>query len=412
MSATQHFIQPVDVLFLRGNKLFGDPGSFGESHVPPWPSVAAGALRSALLVHKGIDPVQFARGQQAVPELGTPQEPGPFTLTAFHLARLKGTPEGKSIDLNSIEPLFQVPADLFIRKSGNDNKPDGTLQAQTLRPCRLSAGIHCSNATPLLPVLPEQERGKPAPGFWLNTEGWKKHLAGETIDPDEHLVCRSHLWKMDMRVGVGLDGERRRALDGALFSTQGVVMRQNGHCGEKRCREPQGDTGFAVGFLAETVGAGFPEEFPLRLGGDGRAAIAHRVQFSFPQPDYEETCRNRRCRLILTSPGIFPQGWLPAGTTRLDTGLQFDLHGVRGKLVCAAVPRALVVSGFDIARWAPKPAQRAVPCGSVYWLQDLEATPEALSRLVRKGLWADQEEDSTRRAEGYNRLTLASYPTE
>ena len=38
-----HFIEPLDVLYLRGNKLFGDPGSYGESMIPPWPSVAAGA---------------------------------------------------------------------------------------------------------------------------------------------------------------------------------------------------------------------------------------------------------------------------------------------------------------------------------------------------------------------------------
>lgn len=38
------FLEPLDVLFLRGNKLFGDPGSYGASLVPPWPSVAAGAL--------------------------------------------------------------------------------------------------------------------------------------------------------------------------------------------------------------------------------------------------------------------------------------------------------------------------------------------------------------------------------
>ena len=31
MTTTVHhrFIEPLDVLFLRGNKLFGDPGSFG-----------------------------------------------------------------------------------------------------------------------------------------------------------------------------------------------------------------------------------------------------------------------------------------------------------------------------------------------------------------------------------------------
>ena len=49
------FLEPLDVLFLRGNKLFGAPGSHGESLVPPWPSVAAGALRSRMLADEGAD---------------------------------------------------------------------------------------------------------------------------------------------------------------------------------------------------------------------------------------------------------------------------------------------------------------------------------------------------------------------
>jgi hypothetical protein len=81
---TQHrFIEPLDVLFLRGNKLFGDPGSHGESLVPPWPSAAAGALRSQLLGHDGIDLTAFAQSRINHPSLGTPQVPGSFALTAF-----------------------------------------------------------------------------------------------------------------------------------------------------------------------------------------------------------------------------------------------------------------------------------------------------------------------------------------
>ena len=92
------FIEPLDVLVLRGNKLFGDPGSYGESLVPPWPSVAAGAIRSAILARDG-DPFAFAKEQWKHPTLGTPSEPGPFTITAFHLARRQG---------DRVEPLFQL----------------------------------------------------------------------------------------------------------------------------------------------------------------------------------------------------------------------------------------------------------------------------------------------------------------
>jgi CRISPR-associated protein Cmr3 len=88
MSAQEtRFIEPLNVLFLRGNKLFGDPGSYGEALIPPWPSAAAGALRSRLLADAGVDLAAFARGDIDHPELGTSRRPGPFTVTAFHLAR-------------------------------------------------------------------------------------------------------------------------------------------------------------------------------------------------------------------------------------------------------------------------------------------------------------------------------------
>ena len=104
-------------------------------------------------------------------------------------------------------------------------------------------------------------------------------------------------------------------------------------------------------------------------------------------------------------------GWLPTGVTRAgDGGYDFDLHGVHGRLVCAAVPRAEVASGWDLAQWQPKPAQRAAPAGSVYWLDELEATPDALCALVEQGLWPEGAE-AGRRAEGFNRVCLAAWPS-
>jgi CRISPR-associated protein Cmr3 len=46
----------------------------------------------------------------------------------------------------------------------------------------------------------------------------------------------------------------------------------------------------------------------------------------------------------------------------------------------------------------------------VYWLDELDATPEALRKLVESGLWCDPCEDALRRAEGFNRFSLAAWP--
>ena len=394
---TMHFIEPLDVLFLRGNKLFGDPGSFGESLIPPWPSVAAGALRSALLAHKGTDLARFARGEIDDPELGSPERPGSFRVTAFHLARRSQD------DPTETEPLFPLPADLGLARQDN-----GELEIRRLAPLPYRDGPHrdilCSTATPSLAVLPERRRGKPEAGFWLTGEGWGRHLRGEALDSHRHLLPNSALWRIDTRIGVGLDPAQRTAAEGKLFTMQAIALRKAEH----HRREPEDDR-FDVGFLAETTGAEMPETLTLRFGGDGRGALAQQVSAVLPEPDYAAIAEAGRCRMILTTPGLFTGGWRPTGIERSGSELRFRLHGVAARLTCAALPRAEIVSGFDLAQGRPKPAQRAAPAGSVYWLERLEATPEALRNLAGRGLWSEPAENTTRCAEGFNRVTLAVY---
>lgn len=383
------FIEPLDVLFLRGNKLFGDPGSYGESLVPPWPSVAAGAIRSALLAHKRVDIQAFAAGRVSDPELGTPADPGPFRITEFRLARRWAD--------GQVEPLYAPPADLVIRRHD-----DGTVECVPMQPQALLHGIQSSAATVRHAVLPERERTKPESGYWLTPAGWRAHLRGDPIDPNTMLVKTGDLWGLDTRVGVGLDRTKRSAAEGKLFTVQAVAMR-------KRHHDKAHD--YDIGFLAQIEGATLPQELMLRFGGDGRAARATVISANVGTPDVvNQILQSRRCRLILTSPGIFSGGWLPTGCVPHDDGsISFDLHGVRGRLVCAAVPRAEVVSGWDLAKWQPKPAKRAAPTGSVYWLDDLDATPEELQTLVERGLWSASCEDAARRAEGFNRITMATW---
>ena len=90
-----------------------------------------------------------------------------------------------------------------------------------------------------------------------------------------------------------------------------------------------------------------------------------------------------------------------------DNTLQ--LPGLRARVAAAAVSRADTVSGWDLATRQPKPAQKAAATGSVYWLDDLEATPEALGKLVAHGLWGQPCEDAQRRAEGFNRFSFATF---
>lgn len=381
MSTDARFIEPLDVLFLRGNKLFGDPGSYGESLVPPWPSVAAGALRSRLLADERVDLAAFARGEVDHPSLGTPAAPGSFAVTAFHLARRFAN--------GRVEPLIAPPADLVVSES------ESKVGVRCLQPTVLVTGLQASASLPMLPVLAEVQRGKPASGYWLTQSGWEKYLQGGTPAAGD-LIKANQLWAIDHRVGVGLDAQTRRAADGKLFSVQAVSMVQHQHAA----------AGFDVGFMAAVTGAALPKDGNVRLGGDGRGAALHVCDASLPLADYTAISAARRCRIVLTTPGIFANGWRLPGA---DAAGHFALGGVRGKLVCAAVPRSETISGWDLARHQPKPAQRVAPAGSVYWLEEIDATPEALGKLVAAGLWAEPCEDASRRAEGFNRFAFAAY---
>ena len=161
-----------------------------------------------------------------------------------------------------------------------------------------------------------------------------------------------------------------------------------------------------VGFLAAVAGAELPASGMLRFGGDGRAAAVEQVDYKSETVDLTALVQARRCRLVLATPGIFPDGWRLPG---MGADGRFAFHGVRGRVVCAAVPRAEVVSGFDLARWQPKPAERAVPSGSVYWIEDLEGDAATIGKLAEYGLWPESADNHSRRAEGFNRFTLASY---
>lgn len=400
MSAVEYrLLEPLDVLFLRGNKLFGDPGSYGESLVPPWPSVAAGALRSRMLADDGVDLAAFAAGRVVHPSLGTPEKPGAFRVASFQMARRLA--DGR------VEPLIAPPADLVI------GEQDGKVSSvRALNPAAPAAGVLSSSPLPNLPVLAEAERGKAASGYWLGEAGWRRYLAGETPLPGD-LIKSSELWRIDPRVGVGLDAASGRAADGRLFSVQAVAMIKRGHrIGTKNENGVEKSilADYEVGFLAGIAGAEPPASGMVRLGGDGRAAAIHAVASNMAEPDYAAIAHARRCRLVLATPGIFPEGWKLPG---LDAEGRFHLGEVSGRLVCAAVTRAEIVSGWDLAKWQPKSARRAAPAGSVYWLDELDATPEALRKLAAAGLWGEADDDAQRdvqrRAEGFNRFGLAAW---
>jgi len=407
------FIRPVDVLYLRGNKLFGAAGDHGEALMPPWPSMASGALRSHMLARANVSLEDYALGiggvmSQELAALGMPDKPGNFRVAWFSPAQLvDGIPR----------PVLPIPADQFAPDPGEkDKRPEGIT---ALRPAKLPEGISCSGHTSALPLLQTKEQSKPAGGWLLNADGIAAWVGGRKLNADEHLVHQREVWRTETRLGIARDPATGTAAEGQIYTSEVVAF---GHA--TNTIEPEG--GFLVLFagLDREAAAEFLQAALLRFGGDGRAAATALTDWQPPEPDWARIERARACRIMLTTPAIFPGGWRLPGVD--ENGAWHGPRGLKGRLRAAAVPRHQVVSGWDLAALNrpgrttpgtghPKPAQKAAPVGGVYWLDELEGNIRGgLSALLSEGLWACMSEtdlnawSAQRRAEGFNNCLIGA----
>lgn len=381
MNTQIRLIQPLDILLLRGNKSFGDAGEHGASSMPPSPSVLAGALRSFWLAERGCDFQQFKcakpddlNDQVIREQLGTPTEPRGFRLTHSGLVR-----QAK----DRVQRVFPIPTDLVIQKDTKDAK-EPTIYALT--PTRMPDGLMSQLADDQYVPMLKASAGKPETGYWMDEDGYHLYLQGKTKEISiKNLVKVSDLWKKDYRLGIALDGDKRTAAEGQLYTTEAIALCEG------------------VQLFAEIQGApDYPKEGNLRLGGDGRGAGFEAGTLK-PLPSIQ--AKNGKVKLVLTSPAIFANGWkLPSQ----DEQGRIQFVGGSARVVTASVPRHQVISGWNLAKWEPKPAERVVPIGSVYWLDDVQCdTGTSLQDALQQLLLSDI--DPQRRAEGYNACVLATW---
>jgi CRISPR-associated protein Cmr3 len=405
------FIRPTDTLFVRGNLAFGEAGEHGAGLMPPPPSLFAGALRSALLGQDAQVLSEFmAIGTRAGPLrladerlhrcLGTPTAPGAFRLSWLGLAgrRRAAGP--------AVEALLPLPADLLWlgHESGFGR----------LLPRPLPAGLRSGGDLPLRATLQTPRQAKPEGGRYLSQAGLALHLhGGPRLPTAADAIEAGALHQRDPRLGIGLNADSRSVEEGLIYTTEGYAFSPAGKLRKDGRRDAPlfEHTGFLVGI--EGVDGLLPERGHLRLGGDGRSAEYERVRFHAPAADSAAIAKAGRFRLILQTPGLFgASGWLPPGCRAEPDGSQrLRGPGFAARLACAAVGRREIVSGWDLHQWAPKPAEAAVPAGSVYWFDHFEGDAGKLAEWAGGGLRPDTATAPTpRHAEGWNQALLALWP--
>lgn len=389
-------IEPRDPLIARD----GRPSALGryESLPFPLPSTLAGAARTRMASAKGAF---YLPPEKAKRLLELPVH-GPLLL------RLGD--EGEEDLLFAAAPRDAV----ILQDEGGEG-----LRRLRLEPRPWPKGSATSAPPELLGLTfaagswSRQVKGKPPadlPELW-SFEALLRWL-GEPED-DEIFSSGRHTsgaLPREARTHLAIKPGQRVGDEGAIFVTEGL-----------RFLTPKGEgSALAVDRMALSVRVGedpqgrlLGESLALReelapLGGERR--LARWRQQRQPWPELPAAIREKvaatgKARLVLLTPALFGAGALP-----LWSGRPFPGHeNVKVRVRAAAVPRAGVVSGWDLAAGKPKSTRRLAAAGSVYFV-DIEGSREDREAFCER-VWlqpiSDAEQD---RRDGFGLVALGIWP--
>ncbi len=379
-------LEPLDVLFFRDGRPFGQ-ASHAASRSMPLPQTVAGAVMTALLRQAGYDFCALkqllqngASPSQALKQLFK-QAPSKPDLSAVHI---RGPWLAVQQD-EKLHVLFVPPAHWQIKEA---NSTGAQAPLTPLRPPPAKQGslpgwqsTYSGGQKKLRPLwLFGAEELGPLPLGWVPWKLIGKMLRQEEISLEEACECYAQcgllqsaeqmaawdqlarklprLVDRDRRTGIGIDPGRLSVTEGLIYSAEFLSL----------LWQPQTALRCVLYVEVELPEPQWPEDVrTLRLGGEGRHV---RVVPQRKRPPWEELSRRpgpgEKPLLVLTTPALCQEGWLPAA--------------LKGLVEAAVVPGYEAVSGWDLARGGPKPSRFAVPAGSVYFLKQLpDSLPEVLS---------------------------------
>jgi CRISPR-associated protein Cmr3 len=384
-SQKQIFIEPSDVLLFRD----GRPFSAGEGHrarsiFPPTPNTMQGVIRSKVLSDRcgryetyknGCNGCEKQSNCTIPDEIGRPAQNG---RGSYGNLQIRGAIIAKH-EKQSLIPYFPVPSDVVeVKQKSEQQKPRlcflQALQQQLYGDNDLSENLN------LLPLWTDEIKPvEGIQGYWQKEE-LEKYLLQEYKSLSNYTKA-DDLYMRESRYGIEINNARQTVNEGQLYQTEFIRCKQN------------------VGLYAEIEGITDLGGNLIAIGGENRAARCEQLTQGIDWEGFSQKLEDhlkhadglKRFKIYFATPTIFEHGWLPNWLSKND--LVGAYGGVEVKLIAASISRYQTIGGWDVAYNRPKPTNRAIPAGSVYYF----TTNAKPSEIIKAFHWqnvADEKHDA------------------
>lgn len=337
----QSKLTPFDTLFVRDGKPFSMGEEVWASGIfPPPPSVIYGALRSAYFSHN-LDQLELAGG---------PQDP----TTSLRIKQIF------ILDEKSNELYVPCPFDIVESRAAEyatyQDKPRALLSLAPFgKASSYGAEFILTAPADLAPV------SSLGGNYWITLTEFNDYLLNGEVPS---IFSSDHFFRTEPKIGIQKSATTGSSSDGMLYRV-GLTRPENG-------------ISIFVEWVETTNQLVIPQTGLLKLGGEGKAT--HYQPSNIEEKVLLPTLEGEIFKLILATPAVFKNGWLPEGIDPQTRKGTWQGHQV--EVMAAVFDRAQYLGGFSMRtkhqKGGPKPMRKALPAGTVFYIKTLEQAQEVV----------------------------------
>lgn len=261
-------------------------------------------------------------------------------------------------------------------------------------PCRCDLGMNV-----ILPKLNHSQSQNTIENAYLSKKGWDSILKG--LPPCDQPISRQHIVTDDNRLGIGKDSQIRKAIDGKLYQTQHVRLK-NDWC-----------IYFGLSCISNEY---MPKNTILRLGGEARMASLKQMKSAPSLPD-KPSAENDNQMLVLYLLSMLPDYRSDTNIPALpnDTFQCFDdkdytqwrgkVNGIDLSIVTSITGKLERIGGWDMVNRRSLPVKSYIPAGSCWYIEPNNNAQKIIDAL--HGCFITSENE---RALGYGQVVVGLAP--